>query len=205
MTRAGRPQSTTRGELSTLAIDLFTERGFDETSVDDVAAAAGISRRTLFRYYPSKYSIPWGDFEPHLEKMRRRLASTPPDSGLGDGLREALVAFNRVPEVELEHHRRRMHLLLKVPALHAHSMLMYSEWRQIIAEHIAAHLQVDPHSHVPQSVAWQFLGASLAAYEQWLDHPETDLDELLDQGYSLVVEGLLPYVEHVLVSRRVHR
>ena len=53
-----------------VAIDLFAARGFDEVSVDDVAQAAGIARRTLFRYYPSKNALPWGDFDAHLEHMR---------------------------------------------------------------------------------------------------------------------------------------
>ena len=191
MTRAGRPQSTTRAELSTLAIDLFTENGFDQTNVDDIAAAAGIARRTLFRYFPSKNSIPWGDFDGHLAKMRRQLRAHP-DQPLGESLRLALIAFNEVPEVEHEHHRRRMQLLLEVPALQAHSMLMYGEWRQIVAEHVAERLGLPVTAHLPQTIAWQLLGASLAAYEQWLADPSTDLLELLDEGCTVVTHGLPP-------------
>lgn len=191
MRRAGgRPQSTTRARLSTLAIDLFTERGFDETSVDDVAQAGGIARRTLFRYFPSKNEIPWGDFDDHLADMRRRLASTPTTQPLGETLREALIAFNDVPAAEHEHHRRRMSLLLEVPALQAHSMLMYADWRQIVAEHVATRLGLQPGDHLPQTVAWQLLGASLAAYEQWLARPSSDLLSLLDEGYRVATAGL---------------
>lgn len=191
MTRAGgRPQSTTRAELSTLAIDLFTEQGFEETSVDDVAAAGGIARRTLFRYFPSKNAIPWGDFDEHLDSMRRWLASTSPDQPLGESLRQALIAFNDVPDVEHEHHRRRMRLLLGVPALQAHSMLMYAEWRQIVAEHVAGRLHLRPDDHLPQTIAWQLLGVSLAAYEQWLADPDADLLQLLDEGCAVLTNGL---------------
>ncbi len=187
---AGRPQATSRAELSTLAIDLFIERGFEETSVDDVAAAAGIARRTMFRYFPSKNAIPWGDFDQHLADMRYRLAQTPRDIPLGEGLRQALLAFNTVPGTEQEHHRRRMTLLLKVPALQAHSMLMYNEWRQIIAVHVAARLDLRPEDHLPQTVGWQMLGVSLAAYEQWLGDPASDLLDLLDAGCSIVIDGI---------------
>ena len=187
---AGRPQATSRAELSTLAIDLFIERGFEETSVDDVAAAAGIARRTMFRYFPSKNAIPWGDFDQHLADMRHRLAQTPQDIPLGEGLRQALLAFNTVPGAEQEHHRRRMTLLLKVPALQAHSMLMYDEWRQIIAVHVAARLDVRPQDHLPQTVGWQMLGVSLSAYEQWLGDPASDLLDLLDAGCSIVIDGI---------------
>ena len=53
----GRRPVTSHSQISTIAIDLFTAKGFDETSVDDIAEAAGIARRTLFRYFPSKNAI----------------------------------------------------------------------------------------------------------------------------------------------------
>ena len=73
----GRRPITTRDEISTIAIDMFTEAGFENTSVDDIADAAGIARRTLFRYYPSKNAICWGDFDAHLDEMRTLLSEIP--------------------------------------------------------------------------------------------------------------------------------
>ena len=67
--RPGRPPSTTHSDLEELCIALFVERGFDATSVDDIAAAAGIARRTFFRYYPSKADVVWGDFDAAVERM----------------------------------------------------------------------------------------------------------------------------------------
>lgn len=62
--RAGRRRSTTKDHIANVAIDLFDTYGFNDVSVEDVALAAGISRRTLFRYYPSKNAIPWGTSAP---------------------------------------------------------------------------------------------------------------------------------------------
>ena len=73
--RVGRRRSTSRHQITDVAIALFAEQGFDEVSVDDVAEAAGIARRTLFRYYPSKNAIPWGDFDAHLQHLRGLLAA----------------------------------------------------------------------------------------------------------------------------------
>ncbi|GED99871.1 putative transcriptional regulatory protein TetR [Gordonia spumicola] len=187
---AGRPAATTRGRLSEVAIDLFTANGFDETSVDDIASAAGIARRTLFRYYPSKNSLAWGEFDDHLDDLRTRLARAPEDISLGESLIRALIVFNEVPGDYVEKHRSRMSLLLGVPALQAHSMLMYADWRQVIAEHCAARLAVDPGDHIPQTIAWMTLGTALAAYDQWLADPTSDLTELLETGGRVLVDGV---------------
>ncbi len=92
--RVGRRRSTTRDHITDVAIDLFATYGFDEVSVDDVAQAAGIARRTLFRYYPSKNAIPWGDFDAHLEHFRDLLAELDPEVPISAALRSALLAFN---------------------------------------------------------------------------------------------------------------
>src|ERR1700689_4736598 len=70
---AGRRRVTSRAELEQTAFALFAAHGFDATTVDEIAAAAGIGRRTFFRYFPSKNDIPWGAFEDELDRMRVRL------------------------------------------------------------------------------------------------------------------------------------
>ncbi|WP_207840363.1 mycofactocin system transcriptional regulator [Williamsia soli] len=197
----GRRPSTTKSKITDAAIDLFTESGFDETSVDDVAAAAGIARRTLFRYYPSKNAIAWGDFDEHLQDMRRLLAELPTDMPMADALHTALLAFNEVPAEHREHHRRRMRLLLGVPALQAHSMLMYTGWRNVVAEFVASRTGSDPSGLIPQTVAWTLLATALAAYEQWLDDANADLDELLTQGSRILTHGLDEVLTPVTDSR----
>ncbi len=94
--RVGRRRSTTQDHITDVALDLFAARGFDEVSVDDVAQAAGIARRTLFRYYASKNAIPWGDFDAYLDHMRDLLDDMDPDVPISEALRSALLAFNEL-------------------------------------------------------------------------------------------------------------
>lgn len=187
---AGRRPVTSRSQISAVAIELFTAHGFDDTSVDDVADAVGVARRTLFRYYPSKNAIPWGDFDTHLSDMRTLLAGIPAELSMGEALEHALVSFNAVGPTELNAHRRRMSLLLGVPALQAHSMLMYADWRNVIAEFAAHRLGLDRDHHLPQTIAWLCLGTALAAYEQWLDHPGRDLEALIVAGARTLAQGV---------------
>lgn len=184
--RIGRQLSTSRGELSHLALQLFLERGFEATTVDDIAAAAGIGRRTVFRYFASKNDLPWGDFDALLERMRGFLRGLPADTPLLQALGAAIIDFNRVPEEEIPYHRKRMDLLLNVPALAAHSTLRYESWRQVVAEYAAERLGVAADALEPQALGWILLGVSLSAYEQWLLHEDADLLELIAKALGML-------------------
>ena len=178
----GRKRVTSRAELEQAAFALFAANGFDATTVDEIAAAAGIGRRTFFRYFPSKNDVPWGAFELELERMRVRLKACPPEVPLMDAIRLALVDFNRVSPAEVPLHRRRMELILRVPTLLAHSTLRFTAWRQVIAEFVAERTGGRPDELAPQVIAHAVLGVAVAAYEQWLDDPAADIGTLLDDG-----------------------
>jgi TetR/AcrR family transcriptional regulator, regulator of mycofactocin system len=188
--RVGRRRSTTWDQLSNVAIELFAARGFDQVSVDDVAHAAGIARRTLFRYYPSKNALPWGDFDAHLERMRDQLADLDPGVPIGDALRTALLAFNTFDATETARHRQRMRVILQTAELQAYSMTMYAGWRAVVAAFVARRLDVKPGALVPQTVAWTMLGAALSAYEHWLADESVSLAQALNGAFDTVSAGL---------------
>ena len=148
--------------------------------MDEIAAAAGIGRRTFFRYFPSKNDIPWGAFEDELERMRVRLKACSPEVPLMDAIRVALIDFNRVAPAQVPLHRRRMTLILRVPTLFAHSTLRFTAWREVVAEFVAERTGCRPDDLAPQTIAHAVLGVAIAAYEHWLDDPAADLGTLLD-------------------------
>ena len=176
----GRRRVTSQAELEHVAFELFEANGFEQTTVEDIAAAAGIGRRTFFRYFPSKNDIPWGMFDLELERMRSRLKACPGDVRLMDAIRVALVDFNQVEPDEIPRHRRRMELILRVPALLAHSTLRFAAWRDVVAEFAAERTGLRPDALAPQAIAHAVLGVAVAAYEQWLDDENAELGALLD-------------------------
>lgn len=188
--RAGRRPSTTRASISRIALAMFAADGFEQTSVEEIAEAAGISRRTLFRYFPSKNDVPWGDFDAELARMRAFLATLPAGTPLAQELGLALVDFNTFPAEEAPWHRQRMALVFGVPALQAHSALKYAGWRQVVAEHVAHRLSLAPEDHLPRSVAWMSLGVAIAAYEQWLADETLELVQLLRAGWDVLADGV---------------
>jgi mycofactocin system transcriptional regulator len=187
---AGRRRSTTQDQIAGVAIELFAARGFDEVSVDDVAAATGISRRTLFRYYPSKNAIPWGNFDGHLQRLRELLATLSPRVTLGHALREALLAFNTYDDSEMPEHRQRMRVILETAGLQAYSMTMYAGWRAVIADYVAVRTGRQSSDLIPQTVAWLMLGVALSAYEHWLADESVSLTDSIAEAFDIVSPGL---------------
>ncbi len=182
---AGRPPSTTREEIEAVALALFAERGVEATTVDDIATAVGVGRRTIFRYFPSKNDIIWGDFDHVIARLRLHL-----DEGdtlpLADALRRAAVLSNSYPDDTLPELRRRLTLITTAPSLQANSMLRYAAWRRAVTEWSAARLGVEPDDLVPEAISQAALGASMAAFTRWVGHPGEDLGELLDDAYGLL-------------------
>jgi mycofactocin system transcriptional regulator len=175
----GRPLATSHGAIEEVAFTLFDERGFDETTMDDIAQAVGIGRRTLFRYYPSKNDILWGQFDDSLETFAERFRSTPDHVTIGRAIRDAVVDFNTYPDDVLPRHRRRMRLLLDTPQLLAHSELRYAAWRAVVVEFVARRLDVDRRSLAPVAAGRVALALSLSAYEVWLAGDRTSLTTLI--------------------------
>jgi mycofactocin system transcriptional regulator len=188
--RVGRRRSTTPQHIAEVALGLFADRGFSQVSVDDVAHAAGIARRTVFRYYASKNAIPWGDFDAHLHHLRNLLDHVALDVPLGEALRTALLTFNTFDESETVRHRQRMRVILQTPELQAYSMTMYAGWREVIAIFVAHRTGGRTGDLRPQTVAWMMLAVALSAYEHWLEDPAVSLPQALGDAFDVVRAGL---------------
>ncbi len=177
----GRPVATTHGEIEQAAFRLFAERGFEGTTMAAIADAVGVGRRTLFRYYESKNDIPWGRFDRTLEDFRTILDEIPDSVPLPEAVRQGVLRFNEFPADARPPHAERMRLILKTPALQAHSVLRYAEWRAVIADYAARRLGLRPDDLLPQTAGQVSLAVALTAYERWLDQPESSLRRLLDE------------------------
>lgn len=176
----GRPDATSHAAIEQAAFRLFAERGFDGTTLDVIAQEVGVGRRTLFRYYASKNDIPWGQFDRTLTDFRAVLARTPRSLPLLEGVRRGIVAFNDFPD-GTPSHRERMGLILETPALQAHSVLRYRQWRRVVAEFVAGRRGCSPDDTAPRLVGHVALALALSAYEEWLEEQGAGLAELIER------------------------
>ena len=169
-----------------MALRLFDERGFAATTVEDIASELGVARRTVFRYFPSKSDIVWGDFDQVLRRLNADLAAGDSRLPLTEWVARAVISSNAYPPEQQHELRTRMSLITGVPALQAHSMLRYAAWRQIIAEHVARRESIAPDALLPQTVGHVALGASMSAFGAWVADPSTELSELLTEAWSTI-------------------
>jgi AcrR family transcriptional regulator len=86
-------KAATRTRLQARALELFHERGFDATTIADIAAAAGVTERTFYRYFPSKEACLYQDYEHRLDWFRNALLYRPADEPLIETIVAAVESF----------------------------------------------------------------------------------------------------------------
>jgi TetR/AcrR family transcriptional regulator, regulator of mycofactocin system len=180
----GRPPATTHAAIEEAAFSLFEQQGFEATTLDDIAAALGIGRRTLFRYYPSKNDILWGQFDDSLRHFEEFLDAVPAEATVFEAIRRAIHHFNALDPSAVAQHRQRMRFLLTTPALLAHSELRYTAWRDVIARYVAKRTGLGPSDLLPVTAGRVSLALSLSAYEKWLDEEDASFPDLLDASFD---------------------
>ena len=162
------PRGDTRARVERAALELFTRLGFEQVTADEVADAAGTSRRTFFRLFPTKADAVWGDFAGHVARLEARLAATAPEQPVLASICAAYLEVNDYPPDQLPVLRQRMRLILGEPALLAHSQLRYADVDRVVAAHVARRTGVAPSDLLPRLVATSTRAAATTAFEVWL-------------------------------------
>jgi mycofactocin system transcriptional regulator len=187
--RRGRPPGTSGRELEEAALRLFTELGYHETTVEDIAAAAGVSRRTFFRYFDSKAAVLWGDFDAEVTELRAAFAEIAPDAPLMAAIRQVVVGVNHYRAADVPELRLRMHLIATHPELAAEALRHYDAWEREVAAFAAARLGVAADELYPLAIARTTLAAARAAFDRWATLGDADLPVYLDAALAALGAG----------------
>jgi TetR/AcrR family transcriptional regulator, regulator of mycofactocin system len=187
--RRGRPPGTSARELELVALRLFTEHGFDDTTVERIAAAAGVSRRTFFRYFDSKTDVLWQAFDGEVERLSEAFAAVPAGLPLMAAIRQVVVGANRYRTEDVAELRTRMNLITSVPALHASAAQHYEAWERAVSEFAATRLGQPADSLFPLAIGRATLAVCRSAYDRWVDRADSDLTVYLDQALSGLAAG----------------
>lgn len=188
-TPRGRPRGTSARALEVIALDLFARKGFDATTVDEISAEAGVSSRTFFRYFDTKASVLWHQFDEEVDALRAAFAEVDPALPLMEAIRHVVVGVNHYGADDVPELRTRMQLVGTVPALAADAALRYDAWERAVSEFAAARLDQSPTDLVPLAVGRATLATCRSAYDRWVAVADTDLPSHLDAALRALASG----------------
>jgi len=190
--RRGRPPGTSRRELELIALRLFTDHGFEHTTIEQIAAEAGVSKRTFFRYFGSKTSVLWSEFDHEVGVIRAALAEVPDEVPMMEAIRRAVVAANHYGREDVPELRLRMNLIASAPALASSAALHYDAWERAISDFAATRIGQPAGSLYPLAVGRATLAACRAAYDRWSARADADLTFYLDAALAALAAGFDP-------------
>jgi AcrR family transcriptional regulator len=187
-----RKKQRTREAIVEAAFELFDERGFDGTTIADIAEAAEIAPRTFFSYFPSKDDVVFHDFEESYEMFASWLRDREPGTNAFDALRAGIASrIGEMDPVHLREKRLRKRLIRENDSLAAHSEHLSGKFAELLGQSVAEDLGDEPSDLRPRLVA----AATAAAIRLMDDIPDEDAEHSVE-----TLESLLAFLRGGLAS-----
>jgi AcrR family transcriptional regulator len=194
-----RKKLATRRLLRRAALDLVSERGLSNVTVEDIAEAAEVSPRTFFNYFPSKEAALFGGDPDRAAELRERVANGAPGKSALDALRVVLAQDSEAMADELRSlggdpadWLRRMKMARTDPHVRAASAAQMAMIERAIAEGLAARLGADQETDpYPGVLAAAAVGVVRACLTFWAGNGgAVPLGQLIDQAFEALANGL---------------
>jgi len=192
MTIAERKRQLVANELAQAALLLLADRGFDAVTVDDIVAAAGVSRRTYFRYFASKEDVVVQFLANAgagvVAALAARPAGEPPSVALRHAVWVPIAACADHPDQALLVTR----LILGTPALQARYLERQIQWRTDLTAELAARLRLDQTSDpYPAMAAGMTVTALNTVLQHWREGDDQHrLAALTDRCFAIIAPAL---------------
>jgi AcrR family transcriptional regulator len=183
-----RKKQQTRDTIARAALELFAERGYDQTTLAEIADAADVSTRTIFAYFQSKQDILFCDEPAFFEQLKQTLEQRPPRTTTIDALRDFLAGTERPNDND----RLRKKIVGGDDELRLGERARFARVEQLIAESIAKDLDAGPGDIRPPLVA----ASMSAAFTTMRDRIEAE------PGEPISYEQTMAIMDQVLVFLR---
>jgi AcrR family transcriptional regulator len=175
-----RKRQVVRNALSAAGEELFLSRGFENTTVEQIARAAGVSRRTFFRYYESKEDVMVERSDQLGELLLTELTARPRGEPPLLAIRNALVAAVEAGLAERDLIRYTIRLLRETSALRRAVMERRNRLEERIAALMARRLRAGRNDNTPMLLAFVTRALHDTAFNAWYDHETDDIAGLVD-------------------------
>jgi AcrR family transcriptional regulator len=179
-----RKKQQTREAIHRAAMKLFAERGFDATTIADIAAAADISPRTFFSYFPSKEEAVFAKFEPAFESFDQAMRERPRGTGALEAMREWILGMATEFTGDIEAAKLEARLRRESPAVAACDLRHMRQFERRLAEAVGEDLGEPPDALRPRLVA----AAAVAALQASSDNADAILESDTRQAEQLIAD-----------------
>jgi AcrR family transcriptional regulator len=161
-----RKKLKTKAAIQRAALRLFKKNGYDETTVEDIAAAAEISPSTFFNYFPSKEDVViYDEYDPMMFSM---ITDAPAGEKLSLTIRRVLDVFAQILESDTADILERSRLMLEVPELRARIWEELEKARDMFAGVIASRTGRDATEFEVRMVAMVLVTVAFEASVEWV-------------------------------------
>ena len=188
-----RKQELVRNELASAAWDLFGKKGYEATTVAEIAAAAGVSRRTFFRYYASKEEVLTETTDELAEAMLDSMAERPREEPPLVAIERALVPVLESKLALAERSRTIIRLLRESRSLRRAMLERHALMEERLAVQLADRLGADPtRDSAPALLAFVARAMMDTAFNVWYDQGRTDVAGLVAELFGKLAEHTRP-------------
>lgn len=174
-------------EIQGVAFDLFLEKGYDGTTVDEIAAGAGISRRTFFRYYETKEDVVMVALSQSGEFLESLISQRPADE-------PPLVAFQRAMRDFLSHYQaadpkawRILDLIQSTPRLRARYLLERQSWMPQLTRVLSDRATSENNAEIAAITGLAILAF---VYDRWQQNPDIDVGQAVIDAFETLQDLL---------------
>ncbi|MEV3857210.1 TetR family transcriptional regulator [Streptomyces sp. NPDC050095] len=192
-TRAAAQRLKMRRELAAAAMELFATKGYEATTVDEIAAAAGVARRTFFRHFRSKEEAIFPDHDDTLVRAEAVLNAAPPHEHPLDtvcrGIKEVMKMYAASPAVSVERYR----LTREVPTLREREIASVARYERLFTRYLLGHFDEQAHHDgnddplLAEVAASAVVTAHNHVLRRWLRAGgQGDVENQLDHAFAIV-------------------
>ncbi|HEY9374211.1 TetR family transcriptional regulator [Streptomyces sp.] len=193
--RAAAQRLKMRRELATAAMELFATKGYEATTVDEIAARAGVARRTFFRHFRSKEEAIFPDHDDTLVRAEAVLNAAPPHEHPLDtvcrGIKEVMKMYAGSPAVSVERYR----LTREVPTLREREIASVARYERLFTRYLLGHFDERDHHDgnddplLAEVAASAVVTAHNHVLRRWLRAGgQGDVEAQLDHAFAIVRE-----------------
>ena len=201
-----RKKAATRRSIQEHALRLFAANGYDSTTVEDIAAAAGVSHMTFFRYFPRKENVvETREYDPMIEEL---ILARPPHESPIAAIGAALsTSFAAIMLTDRQRILTRVRLMMSTPELRARQIVAMDDTRDLFARSLARRNRQAEDSLVVSVQARVAVAVFVAALETWARTDDGDLVAIIDAAFSAAETATAPQppdsaTSHIIRSPR---